>query len=195
METDVQRVDMQSRRELHVLRDGTSIRFRPIRSNDARKWMELMKSCSKKTLYHRFQHGLKITHEMATRLCTVDFEKKFAIVAELEKPIADKLLGVARLVTNRNYETAEYAVLVADEWQGKGLGGLLTDCCLEIAKSLGVKRLSAITTHDNTRMIEIFRKRNFQIRYDVDSGVVMVDKDLSVRFHNDEDSLTEDKVT
>ena len=48
-----------------------------------------------------------------------------------------KLVGVGRLVADPDHETAEYAVLVTDAWQNRGLGGVLTDYCLEIAARLG----------------------------------------------------------
>ncbi len=125
------------------------MRLRLIRPDDVRGWMELLKSCSKETLYHRFQYSFKITLEMATRFCSVDSNREFAIVAERKEHGAGKLLGIGRLVSDPHHETAEYAVLVVDEWQGKGLGSLLTDYCLELANSSvsnGYQRLRRMTT-------------------------------------------------
>ena len=59
-----------------------------------------------------------------------------------------------------------------------GLGGILTDYCMEIAKQRGVKRIFAITTTGNPRMISVFRKRGFDISMDTDGSTVDVSKDL-----------------
>jgi acetyltransferase len=72
---------------------------------------------------------------------------------------------------------AEYAILVTDAWQDQGLGGILTDTCLEIAREWGVRKIAAVTTADNSRMVAVFRKRDFNVRTD-EAGVVEVSKDL-----------------
>jgi acetyltransferase len=141
--------------------------------------MELLNRCSKETLHHRFQYGFRITPEMATRFCAIDGKREIAVVAELRTPEVDQLMGIGRLVADPSHVMAEYAVLVADEWQGKGLGSLLTDYCLELAECLGVTRVVAITTHDNNRMIEIFRKRGFRIKHDLNGRLVTVERELA----------------
>ena len=75
-----------------------------------------------------------------------------------------KLIGVGRLVADVDHEAAEYAVIVVDRWHGHGLGGLLTDYCLEVAKRWGVKRIVAETSKDNARMLATFRNRGFPQR-------------------------------
>jgi len=73
---------------------------------------------------------------------------------------------------------AEYAVFVADPWQNKGLGGILTDYCLEIAKSWGIRKVTAETTPDNIRMIRIFEKHGFKLEYKTEESVVLAAKPL-----------------
>ena len=99
-------------------------------------------------------------------------------MAELEQEGKRKLLGVGRLVADPDHESVEYAILVGDAWQNKGLGSLLTDYCFEIAGRWGLKRIVAQTTSDNPRMIEVFRKRGFEIKSD-GSGLVEVTKKLT----------------
>ena len=72
----------------------------------------------------------------------------------------------------------EYAILVADEWQNRGLGTILTDYCIEIARDWGLKRFLAQTTTDNPRMIAVFRKRGFDIEIDPATSLVEVSKAL-----------------
>ena len=60
----------------------------------------------------------------------------------------------------------------------RGVVGILTDYCMDIAKGWGVKRVIAITTTDNPRMVSVFRKRGFEIKPDPDGSTVDVSKDL-----------------
>ena len=83
-----------------------------------------------------------------------------------------------RLIADPNHDSFEYAILVADKYQDKGLGGILTDYCMEIAQQWGVKRIFAITTTDNPRMISVFRKRGFEIKPDPDGSTVDASKNL-----------------
>ncbi|MCD6320942.1 GNAT family N-acetyltransferase, partial [Candidatus Bipolaricaulota bacterium] len=83
-----------------------------------------------------------------------------------------------RMVANPDLDTVEYAVFVADPWQNRGLGGALTDYCLEIAQKWGIKKVRAETTPDNFRMIAIFRDRGFKIKTYPEDGVVLAEKDL-----------------
>ncbi len=69
-------------------------------------------------------------------------------------------------------------MLVADAWQNRGLGGLLTDYCCEIAKHWGLKRIVAETAPDNARMLALFRNRGFEMKHDAEGDVVEVEKEL-----------------
>lgn len=98
--------------------------------------------------------------------------------AEVEANGARKLAGVGRLVADPDHQYAEYAVLVGDHWQSHGLGGLLTDYCLEIARNWRLRRITAETAPDNIRMLAIFRHRGFELDYSVAQDVVLARKRL-----------------
>jgi acetyltransferase len=102
------------------------------------------------------------THEMATRFCFVDYDRTMAIVAEVDGPDGPQLVAVCRLVADADHRDAEYAVLVADAWQGRGLGTLLTDFCMEIGSTWGVGRILVETAAENQRMQWILRRYNFE---------------------------------
>ena len=160
-------------------KDGTTIILRPIKPEDEPMWHELLASCSKESIRFRFSSLIKqTTHEMASRYCFIDYDREIAIVAEVEEEDRRKLIGVGRLVADANHEEAEYAVLIADRWQGRGLGGMLTDYCVEVAKRWGVKRIVAETSKDNARMVTTFQNRGFTINDEQEEDVVLVRKDL-----------------
>jgi acetyltransferase len=77
-----------------------------------------------------------------------------------------------------NHETAEYALIVVDRWHGHGLGGMMTDYCLEVAKRWGVKKVVAETSKDNARMLTTFRNRGFEMNDESEEDVVLVHKQV-----------------
>jgi acetyltransferase len=164
--------------ERHVsLPDGERLLLRPIRPEDEPHWMAMLAACSRETLYMRFRYMFQwATHEAAMRYCFTDYDREIAIVAEREGG-EPRLVGVGRLVAEPEHEAAEYAVLVSDAWQNRGLGGVLTDTCEEIARGWGLKRMEAQTTADNARMLALFRKRGYTVEPD-DEGLMKVTKEL-----------------
>ena len=159
------------------LKDGTHVLLRPIKPEDEPMWHELLANCSPDTIRRRFRYMFKATtHEMATRFCFIDYDRELAIVAEVERDGERELIGVGRLIADVDHREAEYAVLVADPWQGIGLGSLLTDYCLDLCTQWGVERVVAETARDNRRMLEIFRKRGFQSDFDSDSDTVLLER-------------------
>lgn len=163
-----------------TLADGTEVILRPIKPEDETMWLELLQSCSKKSIYSRFGFFFNwSTPKAAARFCHIDNDRETAIVAENVEAGKRQLLGVGRLVADPDVELVEFAVLVSDQWQNRGLGGLLTDHCLDIARRWGVKRIYAQTTSDNSRMIHVFRNRNFEIDYDANGSDIDVGLGLS----------------
>ncbi len=157
-----------------ALKSGTPVTLRPIRPEDEPLWHEMIAVSSRESIRFRFRYLFKeTTHQMAIPFCFIDYDREMAIVAELEEGGRKRIAGVGRLVVGPDPTTAEYAVFVADPWQNQGLGGLLTDYCLEIARGWGVEVVTAETTPDNVRMLAIFQKRGFRIEHRPGDGVVL----------------------
>ena len=159
------------------LKDGTPVILRPIKPEDEPMWHELLGSCSTQSLWFRFSYLFKqTTHEMATRYCFIDYDRELGIVAEVEEEGQRKLIAVGRLVADVDHQNAEYAVIVVDRWHGHGLGGLMTDYCLEVAKTWDVKKVVAEVSKENTRMLATFRNRGFELNEEQEQDVVLVSK-------------------
>jgi acetyltransferase len=162
------------------LNDGREILLRPIKPEDEPLWLDLLKSCSKESIFSRFRYFFHWeTHEVATKFCYIDYDREIAIVAEIQENNNKKLIGVGRLVSDPDHESVEYAVLIADKWQHKELGGILTDYCMDIAKKWKMKKIEAITTMDNYRMIAVFKKRGFTLNYNSSNTEVDVVKEIN----------------
>jgi acetyltransferase len=159
------------------LKDGTPVVLRPIKPEDEPLWHDLLKSCSPESLRFRFRYLFKeSSHEMGSRYCFIDYDRELGIMAEVEQEGQRKFIGSGRLSADVDHTTAEYALLVADGWQGRGLGGLMTDYCLEVTKKWGVQRVVGELSKDNMRMLTIFRSRGFQINCEAERDVILVSK-------------------
>ena len=160
-----------------TMKDGTPVTLRPIKPEDEPMWHELLKACSTQSIWSRFSYLFKqTTHEMASRFCFIDYDRELGMVAEVEEDGQRKLVAVGHLVADMDHDTAEYAVLVVDRWQGRGLGGMLTDYCMEVAKKWNVKKVVGEIAKENTRMLATFRNRGFELDGQSAQDVVVASK-------------------
>jgi acetyltransferase len=164
-----------------ALADGTLVVLRPIKPEDEPLWHELLSSCSTESLWERFRYTFKSeTHEAAIRYCFVDYDRELAVVAEATVDGRKRLLGVARLVGDPATGRGEYAVLVGEPWQGKGLGNLLTEYCVHHADRIQASEIYGITGRTNTRMQKLFRRFGFQLDTDSDPTLVLATRKADV---------------
>lgn len=162
-----------------TLEDNTIVHLRPIRPEDEPSWGELLMSASHESIRLRFRSMLKqqqINHELATRHCYIDYEREITILGEIELGGSKKIIAVGSLSAVADERVAEFAVLVEDNWQGKGLGGVLLDYCVEIARGRGIERIIAETDPKNHRMVSVFQKRGFQSRLSIEDDAVYLHK-------------------
>jgi acetyltransferase len=148
------------------LRLGQAVHLRPVRPEDEPGLAEMLKNVSRETLYMRFFGYIpKIDHTWLTRFTHIDYDREIAIVATIpsteDKPEA--IIGIVRIIEDAWRESAEYSILVADQWQGQGLGLMLTNHILDIAKKRGIKKVVASVLPNNESMIKLFVKKGFTI--------------------------------
>jgi len=125
----------------------------------------MFRSFSQETQRFRFFTLIKdITHQLLVRYTQIDYDREMAIIAEMTEDNQKKMAGVVRLIADAYNETAEFAIVVADPWHRLGLGNLLTDYILTIAREKGIKKVFANVLLDNYVMLHIFKKRGFTIR-------------------------------
>jgi acetyltransferase len=156
-------------------KDGIKLFIRPIRPEDAPLFTDLFYSLSPQSVYFRFFSPIKqLRHEMLARFTQIDYDREIALVAIQESPQKDgeeKMLGVARVITERNGKHAEFSVLVSDQWQGQGIGAALLERCLDIAKERGeLEKVWGIVLPENKQMLALGRKLGFDIKRDPDSN-------------------------
>ena len=144
------------------LADGTNIKIRPIRPEDASIEQSFIRELSAQSRYFRFMQGInELTQQMLVRFTQLDYSRELALIAVLESPGQETELGVARYVMNPDGESCEFALVVADKWQHKGIGSNLMNALIEAARQRGVKRMEGEVLANNQNMLKLTENLGF----------------------------------
>jgi acetyltransferase len=103
---------------------------------------------------------------MAVRDCFIDYDRELTVVAEVEDAQGAEMVGIAHLIHYANRETAEFAVAVGDALRGRGLGSLLAQYCIDVARDRGIREIVADMLPDNEGIIALLRRKGFRISPD-----------------------------
>jgi acetyltransferase len=161
------------------LADGTDITVRPIRPEDAEMEQEFVRNLSMESRYMRFMQALReLTPEMLVRFTQIDYDREMAFVALARQNGKDVESGVARYAINPDKVSCEFALVIADDWQGRGLGGLLMRSLMESARNKGCTTIIGEVLADNSNMIRLMTRLGFE-KSRVEEGVVLVTKRLT----------------
>lgn len=147
------------------LEDGTGVVIRPIRPGDASGLQAGFRSLSSESVYMRFLKAFReLSDEQARELATVDYHKRMAFVAEITEDSGPRLIGVARygVVERDAPEVAESAIVVADAFQGRGLGTLLMGHLMNYARSQGIHTFLATALVSNHRIMNFIQRSGFE---------------------------------
>ncbi|MCB0550793.1 MAG: bifunctional acetate--CoA ligase family protein/GNAT family N-acetyltransferase [Phaeodactylibacter sp.] len=149
---------------LFTMNNGHKVKLRPIRPEDEPLEAEMIASFSRQTQYFRFfGYVPHISKELLRRSTQIDYDREIAIIAEAGENGNRKMAGEVRLLAHADNDVAEFAIAVADQWQGQGLGRQLTDYIIEIARERGIRKIYANVLKANTVMVEMFRRRGFAL--------------------------------
>ena len=144
-----------------TLRDGKEVLLRPIRPEDEPLQHDLFYTLSEKTVRERFFNVIKdMTHEMLVRFCNIDYDREIAIVAEVSEGDKKRIVGISRLIIESGSK-AQFAVLVHDDYQGKGLGKKLIEVLLGVAQEKGLEEVYGVTLSENDRLLKLVRTLGF----------------------------------
>jgi acetyltransferase len=106
---------------------------------------------------------------MLSRFTQIDYDREMAlIVVHHGADGAEQQIGVARYITLPDEETCEFAIVVSDEWQGKGIARQLFKRLIEVARQRRLQVMTGITMRENSRMIDLSRSLGFATKADVD---------------------------
>lgn len=154
-------------------KDGTQVTIRPIKPEDVRMEQEFVKALSPEARYMRFMNTIReVSPAQLVRLTQIDYDREMAFVAIIDADGADKEIGVVRYATNPDGESCEFAIVVADDWQGKGLARRLMGILIDTARSNGLRYMHGDFLAENSRMLAFVSSLGFVLStHPEDSGL------------------------
>ncbi len=158
-------------------RGGEPLLLRPIRPTDEPKLVALFYSMSEDDLYKRFMRVVKrVPHQERQYFLDVDYEDNMAVVLETCDPQTEpEIVGIAQYFRDPISNYADVGFIVRDTWQKKGLGRILVESMVELARARGIKGLTADVLATNQAMLHLFRDTGLTMHSEMEGGVYLVE--------------------
>jgi acetyltransferase len=145
-------------------REGPRVTLRPIRPEDAEMEQAFVKRLSSESRYFRFMDTMReLTPLMLVRFTQIDYDREMAFVATVPEGGVETEVAVARYVSNPDGESCEFALVVADDWQGRGLGRRLMEKLIAVARARGLRSMLGHVLAENRGMLALARKLGFVV--------------------------------
>ncbi len=156
--------------------EGQEVTIRPIKPEDADIEVEFVRKLSPQTKYFRFMNTVReLPPAMVVRLTQIDYFREMAFVATVareEGESGEREIGVCRYAVNPDGESCEFAVVVADEWQHRGLARKLMGILIETARDRGLKFMNGVFLAENERMLRFVQNLGFVLSNDPEDNTV-----------------------
>ena len=147
-----------------TLRDGSKIVIRLIGPEDAASEQAFVQALSTQSRYFRFMSTLReLPTEILHRFTHPDLDREVALIALAGVPGQRRQIGVARCIAQVGALDAEFAVVVADDWQRRGVGKRLLCELMRAARAAGFTGLWGNVLASNERMLALMRALEFDI--------------------------------
>jgi GNAT superfamily N-acetyltransferase len=158
-----------------ALRDGTSVLVRPIRASDAELEREFIEGLSHDSRRFRFLGEVKsLSPDAIQALVNVDQLRDVALVALIAEGAHKREIGVCRYNARSDGVTCECAVAVSDDWQHRGLGTLLMQELIEIARARGIECMYSLDAAENAAMRELAAHLGFARKPDPNDATLVL---------------------
>jgi acetyltransferase len=152
---------------------GQSVTLRTLRREDVDIEAAFLSGLSPESRHNRLLGGMiKITREYLEKLTTVDFSRDMALAAALMLEDREVLIGVARYVLEANGRACEFALVIADAWQGRGIGRRMMEKLIGVARGRGLARIYGDVLSTNGHMLAFCRKLGFTFSRNLDDHTV-----------------------
>jgi Acyl-CoA synthetase (NDP forming) len=146
------------------LPEGIDLVIRPIRPEDAEIEQAFVRGLSSESKYFRFVSALQeLSPSMLARFTQIDYDREMALIAVLEEDHRETEVGVARYVINPDGESCEFALVIADAWQHKGIGHKIMDALMDIARDKGLKTMEGDVLASNRNMLSLVTSLGFVV--------------------------------
>ena len=134
----------------------------PIECADKTKFQDFFKSLFVKRALSVPWNNRELPNETVEKYCNLDYKQQMAIVAEPKSE--DKIVGEVRLVLDSERRQGEFALVVADAWQGLGLGIELLNYIIKVARDYGLSEIHCFVSSDNKRMVLLAEKVGLKVK-------------------------------
>ena len=156
------------------LRGGGEYTIRPIHPDDAHMLKKLVSELSPQSRYFRFVSSMaELPPSMLARFTLIDYDREMALVAVVKERTAtpegdisetERIVGVSRYVTNPDQSSCEFALVVADDFNGKGLGSRLMESIMDVAREKGLSEIEGLVLANNSGMLKLMRGLGYQVK-------------------------------
>ncbi|AVS62247.1 GNAT family N-acetyltransferase [Paracidovorax avenae] len=160
--------------QLWPMRGGGEFLVRPVRPDDAQMLQRLVKELSPESRYFRYISQIaELPASMLARFTLIDYDREMALVAVHRERSAgedgeirntERIVGVSRYVTNPDQTSCEFALVVADDFNGRGLGSRLMLSIMEAARDKGLTEIQGLVLAGNPSMLKLMRRLGFEVR-------------------------------
>ncbi|HEX5631769.1 MAG TPA: GNAT family N-acetyltransferase, partial [Gemmatimonadales bacterium] len=169
------------------MRGGGEYTIRPIQPDDASMLQELVHNLSPESRYFRFVSSMtELPPSMLARFTLIDYDREMALVAVVKERRADahgdmveneRIIGVSRYVTNPDHTSCEFSLVVADDYNGKGLGSRLMESIMEVARDKGLSEIMGLVLANNPGMLRLMKGLGYKV------GTYHEDPDFKIVSH------------
>ena len=165
------------------LNDGTDVLIRPIRPEDAESEARFVRELSDESKYFRFMNTFQeLSQEMLVRLTQIDYHNEMALLAlHMIDGVEAEQIGVARYAINVDKKSCEFALTVADHWQGRGVGQQLMKDLVAVARTRDLETIEGQVLANNKRMLRLMSTLGFEASIDPSDSSV---KQVVARLHS-----------
>jgi acetyltransferase len=157
------------------LRGGGEVTVRPIHPDDASMLQDLVQHLSPESRYYRFVSSMtELPPSMLARFTLIDYDREMALVAVYKERSAagpdgemvetERIVGVSRYITNPDQSSCEFSLLVADDFNGKGLGSRLMLSIMDVAREKGLSEIEGLVLANNASMLKLMKGLGYSVK-------------------------------
>jgi L-amino acid N-acyltransferase YncA len=163
------------------LDSGESFSLRPVRHDDDVLEEAFVRGLSRASGYRRMlSGGFKVTPEWIESMTHIDYHRHMAFAVTSAIDGVEQFVGVGRYVRDGATPGAEVALVIADAWQGRGLGRRLLATLIEHAQGAGVQQVVGVVLATNEAMLGLARSMGFSVNAEPgDATVLRIRRDLA----------------
>ena len=163
-----------------ITKTGIPLFLRPVKISDEKIIKSFLYSLSDKSIHTRFfTKMVHMPHNLLQKYVIIDYTKEMLIFAIVERQGVEEIVGMGQYIIDADRHMADVSFLVGDTWQNRGIGIVLIEYLTELAKRDGLLGFSATVLAENTAMLRLFERMNFQMEKQISAGVY----DLTMGFY------------